>query len=376
MATQKEVLEVIQSKPDGFTLAELAEHFAIKPFALTKTLSDLKKKGSVTHEGELYKVAAEGTEKPPAQVPLPSDFDEFRKIGESIGITGDFLENIGTFVFRTDPYSIEAVLSALQSLHLRPDTIPRWTTMWAAAIGKPLPAKVAEVITPATTTTTMGSKEAKHYSVFGQQIVIDPSGPYDSVIDAQRELALRLQPAQPAGGSQEMTTIREELKTIREVMVSQQFNVLKEGLATTNQRLDNLGREKGEASRFGVLQTGVDRVGTELSGWRSDIKSLVPQFLARGQTIKRRTEQEKERFSQGLDGAIEQDKKTRKMEEALWPELKNMGQQGVVVAPSMVSRTSEASRPPCYVSGYVSGRVTCVDRRDDPACHQCSYASQ
>ena len=372
MATQKEVLEVIRSKPDGFSLAGLAEHFGVKPFALTKTLSDLKKKGSVTHEGGVYKVAAEGTEKPPAQVPLPSDFDEFTKIGESIGITGDFLENISTFVFRTDPYSIEAVLSALQSLHLRPDTIARWTTMWAAAIGKPLPAKVAEVITPATT--TMVSKEAKHYSVFGNQIVIDPSGPYDTVIDAQRELALRLQPAQQPGDS-EIRVLTEEVKSLREAQASQQFTMLKDLISAVNSKVDMISGDKKEASRFGVLQTGVDGVKNELSGWRSDIKTLVPQFLAQGATVKRRTEQEKQRFSEGLDKGIEHSRAARAMENKLWPELAMMDQQGVV-APSMVSPAATAPRPACYVSGYVSGRVTCVDRRDDPACAACLYSSQ
>ena len=55
MATQTEVLTVIQSYPEGVDINKLAEEFKVKPFSLTKVLADLRKKGSVVKEGELYR---------------------------------------------------------------------------------------------------------------------------------------------------------------------------------------------------------------------------------------------------------------------------------------------------------------------------------
>jgi hypothetical protein len=374
MPSQLEIINALKSLPEGADISTLAESLKVKAFQLTAGLAALRKKGSIVKEGEIYRVVADATattvtpalEKPIIETPLlPNDFDAFVGLAVTCGIEANFAKAIADFIFQGDAYDLNITYERLKSLHLRQDTLSRLLSMWASAIGKPIPQKVAEATTPASTITTT-SKEAKHYSVFGQQIVIDAAGPYDSVIDAQRELALRLQPAQQPGDSEGIRVLTEEVKSLREAQASQQFTMLKDLISAVNSKVDMISGDRKEASRFGVLQTGVDRVGTELSGWRSDIKSLVPQVLNQV-TIRRRTEQEKARFNQGLDKGIQRAKASVEAENKLWPELDASGRQ-VVTAPA-----PEVSKPGCYNRGYVNGVIGCVDRRDDPKCAVCSF---
>lgn len=91
MPSQTEILDVIHSHPEGITLNQLAEHFNTKPFALTKSISVLKKNELILHEGQIYKPKTP-SEVPPGQVPperltaVPDVVNDFELLLKDYGI--------------------------------------------------------------------------------------------------------------------------------------------------------------------------------------------------------------------------------------------------------------------------------------------------
>jgi len=102
MPSQTEILDLIHSHPEGITLNQIAEHFNTKPFALTKSISVLKKNELPLHEGQLYKPKTPSGV-PPGQVPperltaVPDVVKDFALLLKDYGIkkAGLIAKNIG-----------------------------------------------------------------------------------------------------------------------------------------------------------------------------------------------------------------------------------------------------------------------------------------
>lgn len=119
--------------------------------------------------------------------------------------------------------------------------------------------------------------------------------------------------------------LREELHKKDIEMMGEQNRLAQEGLKQEiirlEQRISLVDQGKTSDSKIGLLSDIVNKGFSEISGLRSDVKAIAPTILSRGASVKRRTEEEKAGFSEGLDKGIEQTKVTREMEEKLWPEL-------------------------------------------------------
>lgn len=120
--------------------------------------------------------------------------------------------------------------------------------------------------------------------------------------------------------------LRDELHKKDIEMITAQNTAIQQQLTNQITRLEQqislVGQGKTTDSKIGLMSDALQVISKEVSGARSDAKSLLPTILSRGQTVKRRTEEEKRAFSQGLDKGIERAKATSEAEEALWPELK------------------------------------------------------
>jgi hypothetical protein len=126
--------------------------------------------------------------------------------------------------------------------------------------------------------------------------------------------------------NQRLDQLRDELHQKDIQMITAQNTAIQEQLtkqiARLEQQIAAVGQGKTTDSKIGLLGDIVNKGFGEVSGLRSDVKSMIPTILSRGQTIKRRTEEEKTKFSDGLDKGIERAKATSEAEEKLWPELK------------------------------------------------------
>jgi hypothetical protein len=126
--------------------------------------------------------------------------------------------------------------------------------------------------------------------------------------------------------NQRLDQLRDDLHKKDIEMITTQNTAIQTQLTNQITRLEQqialVGQGKSTDSKIGLLGDIVNKGFGEVSGLRSDVKSMLPTILSRGQTVKRRTEAEKEHFSQGLDKGIERAKATKEAEEKLWPELK------------------------------------------------------
>lgn len=126
--------------------------------------------------------------------------------------------------------------------------------------------------------------------------------------------------------NQRLDQLRDDLHQKDIEMITTQNTAIQQQLTNQIARLElqiaAVGQGKSTDSKIGLLGDIVNKGFGEVSGLRSDVKSMIPTILSRGQTVKRRTEAEKEHFSEGLDKGIERAKATSEAEEKLWPELK------------------------------------------------------
>jgi len=265
MASQKEVLKAISTHPDGVGIGQLAGGFDTKPFALTKTLSDLKKKGYITHEGEIYQVtpaghdslgkaAAAGKAAALSAGELPGDFDVFRQLGESVGVRGDFLEAVTRHIFRLDYRNITTVFNELNSLALRPDVVVRWVKLWASHLGVPAPPQ-ATAPSPVAAGTVAPNQKPRTFVIIGGDIVPDEAGDY-SLNEALRILEAK----GSRSDDNETSQLRQEVSSLRDNLQEQRFSNLN---LQQEERLNSLKTEVTGQMRH--LAEGLDNLGERLS---------------------------------------------------------------------------------------------------------------
>lgn len=330
MAKQEEILAAIRSHPDGVDIATLATEFETKPFALTKGLSDLKKKGIITHIDGIYQVAAAPVaataEKPAVEKPpLPSDYDQFLEIGESIGVSGEFLKSISDYVFRSDPYSIETVHEALRGLHLRPDTIARWVQMWAGALRKPVPSSIESQVAA----TAQARPAPKRFSVVGENVVADPEGElsfYQALALLETKLAKQSQPQPGDSKIMELIVSRQDksdsrIEALLEKLSDQRFGVLQDAVVSLGKKFEDREGQHQVTDKIALLGKGMDHVVEGLNSVRTDFKPLLEGMALPGQgqrQLRQRSAKEKADFSEGLDRGIAREKKLQAMEDRLF----------------------------------------------------------
>lgn len=195
---------------------------------------------------------------------------------------------------------------------------------WGAQEKLPIPERLlAESESTAITT----SKEGKQrYSVMGMQICLDPAGPYDNVIDAQRELGLRLQQTQQSGGDNEVKELRQSFEALRAEMANRESAALREQIQSVKEGFQNqikvltdaIGAKTTEESKFGVMSKGLEGVLGEIKGIRGDAKPVVEMFLMRGMPPPaRRSKEEIARFASGLSKGIRKAELAQKQAAAL-----------------------------------------------------------
>lgn len=291
MATQVQVLESIKSRPEGTTIADLAQEFGVQPFLLTKVLSDLRKKGSVVKEGELYRVTAttvtpKATDKPLTEKPaLPSDFDEFVQIGESIGVVQPFLGTIANHIFRGKPYDIAWVYETLNKLHLRQDIADRWTEFWATAIKQPVP---EDVKTRQAETTGSGApaapkpQQVDKWSLIGDTPTRDPENGQYTWLQCLQLLESRKAQPQPQQGNELLQFLINRADTQDKTIQQLLQNLSDERVTNIEHRVSALSQGQSEINRYGLMNNLGKGVLDEVKGLRGDVKTGMID-LARAQ---------------------------------------------------------------------------------------------
>jgi len=359
---QQEVLDVISSYPEGVDIKTIADHFNMKPFGVSKVLSDLKKKDVVIYDNGLYRrkgtietTAESAAKKSPS---LPGDFDEFLRIGQSVGVSGDFLKAVADFIFAGHPYDVAWVHQALNSLHLRIDTVARWTNMWAATIGQPALRQAVEATTPLTTT----SPAQKKYIILGGRPVPDENGPYTfhealQVIESETR-------GQPSGGN-DIKELRGALESLRQEMQNQQIKALQSQLeqqAQQNERridevLTRIDRDRSVKSEYDILSQIAAGAMDEAKAWRGMVKeAVVPPRLPPPKTPEER-EQRKQKYRANL----QKDQRIEELGKRLFYGEKTQTE----------AESKSESRPGCFLANGAGG---CANAQD--TCGECQWRGQ
>ena len=122
--------------------------------------------------------------------------------------------------------------------------------------------------------------------------------------------------------SQSIETMREELHTQQLERIKEQheatMNLLTGKLAQLEQQMQASIQGKQVDSKYGLMSEGLKGILGEIGGARRDIKEIAPTFLQRGREKTVRTSEQKNHFDQGMEQAIESQKKSREMEDKLF----------------------------------------------------------
>ena len=145
-------------------------------------------------------------------------------------------------------------------------------------------------------------------------------------IDAVRaEMRATQRPPEADAQIQALTQV---IETLREELHAQQLERIKEQHEAATNLLTNkfsqLEKEvqasmmgKSVDSKYGLMSEGLKGILGEIGGARRDIKEIVPTFVQRREKAARTPEQ-KASFDQGMEQAIERQKKSREMEDRLF----------------------------------------------------------
>lgn len=159
--------------------------------------------------------------------------------------------------------------------------------------------------------TSATSVSPQRFSLIGGRIVADPNGlPYIQVL---QELEIRLNAqVKPAGDSEGLKEIRQEIKEMREAQTQAQIQALQSQLqaqaqASANQLrelTDRLDKEKVGRTEMDIIASVADGAMSEAKAWRTTLKEGIidggklPQMKTPGQREERKTK---------LHGALQAD---------------------------------------------------------------------
>lgn len=314
MPSQKDILKVIATYPDGVGIGQLAGELDTQTSALTKTLSDLKKKGYISHEGEIYQVTntgaayleqgeTAGKAATPSVSELPGDFDVFRQLGESVGVRGDFLEAVTRHIFRLDYRNITIVFNELSSLALRPDVVVRWAKLWASHLGVPAPTQVAGPLP--STGTGIPADKVERWSVEGGRPVPDEEGEY-TFARAMKVAQLERQ-ATASGGSEELKELRASIEALKDQRYldliggqQRQIEGLTASITNLKETVVELRRPVTGRSEMDIIYEVADKGFTEVASLRKDVKDYFKdQALPPAKTAEQR-EERKDKYRKAI----------------------------------------------------------------------------
>lgn len=111
---------------------------------------------------------------------IPGGYEKFQEIGRSLGIQENFLKVVCDHIFMGDSTDLDYVWQSLEGMYLRPDVTRRWFNLWARAVNKPVPTRIASEVTP------------ERWTIVNNMPVRDPEGEYTF---AQALQALRPTPS-------------------------------------------------------------------------------------------------------------------------------------------------------------------------------------
>jgi biotin operon repressor len=352
MSSQKEILESLEQEP--LSLAQLAEKLSVKPQGLTKTMADLKKKGFITHSDEgVYSTTEKGLNslveepKPTGEV-LPSEFDEFIRIGASLGIKSPFLENVAVFIFRLGHTDINAVYANLGRLALRPDIVARWTAMWGSFLGKPLPQQLNQA---AEALTGSQSGQARHlYLAIGGNVVATSLDDLDGLPQSEAiKLALFQQQQQqsqrqPGDGvvaelRSQVDTLRTQMSQEREARLTEQLSSVQNQLVSLQNEVRNLGTTAKASSEYDIMSQGIGLLDRRAASIESLFKGMV-----RGGMPTPMTQEQRARITGAMEQQAEADAELDELGRRLL-QIPQIGREPLPFKPQQPGFPQPAPRP-------------------------------
>jgi len=242
VGTRDDVERILASKPDGMTQAEAVkalkeEGIKVRSDIIRRRLNELSRynpprawrdEAGVWHAGKretsANSISTASSKKvpdaPPAQVTVPGDREEFKKLGMAVGMADPMLDAICDYVFRGDPHDIDWVAEALTSMHLRSDLESRWIRLWQMEIHAPIsPELKARLGQPIPDSAQSKQVARRRCTLVGNEIFPDPDGEFDSPQEALTfsKVQQSLHGQAPAGGESNAVTLAKALVDIKGV---------------------------------------------------------------------------------------------------------------------------------------------------------------
>jgi len=301
MATQMQVMEVISAHPDGIPLKDIADSLGVKSFGVTKTMSDLKKKGWVEKDEAtgLYMLTEDGITASQAEAPEVVQFldveGRFGALLSSYGIKEtkrivSYISSVGDNVY-SDLDSLKRCLIEQGIASGRVGPIVRH---WAAIEQLQLPETLAAEISPGSPAT----RQPQRWTVLDGRPILDEEGEYATFTQALKVAQMERQPV-AAGGNDEIKELKQEFAGFREALVNQQMAGLESRLREQGEEhrrqlddiLAKMQTDRSTRNEIDILASIVDGAKVEGAAWRSTIKeTLVNQGLPQPKTPEQRQE--------------------------------------------------------------------------------------
>jgi len=122
--------------------------------------------------------------------------------------------------------------------------------------------------------------------------------------------------------SKSIETMREELHAQQLARIQEQheatMSLMNNKLTLLEQQVQASIQGRQVDSKYGLMSDGLKGILNEIGGARRDIKEIAPAFLQRGREKQTRTPEQKAGFDQGIEHAIESQRKSREMEDKLF----------------------------------------------------------
>lgn len=372
----QKVLEQLYQTEGTIRPKEIADKIGETPLKVGQDLHALKQRGYAESESEgQWKITDEGRESvengdgketgkerkdKKTTGTVPSQSDLFQSVGENLGLEkkkgGTPLDAIVYYVQRTaDLDNLDSVWNALTEMGIAGDVKKRWIKLYAANLpNKELTPELREKLEmdekkEKVSVEPAAKPKIRLFNVVEGQIYPDEEGAYTFSQALQKVVAERsvsspaafdlpqlitaltpLFPKEiPKTDNSQLQTLAQSIETLREELHNQQLTHIQEqNQAVTGQLTDKITRLEQELhnavqtrqvdSKFGLMSKGLDGILGELGGARRDIKEVLPGLTGRGVQQTARTPEEKAKFDQGIDEAIDRQRKSREMEDALF----------------------------------------------------------
>lgn len=223
MTVIEAITQALREHPDGLSRQEIARVLAeqdvkVPSDTITRRLTDLRNGGKAWKDAEgIWHIGVEAEERKSPEVPVPGEYEEFRRLGEAVGMTDPLLEAMCRYVFSADSTDLRWVWEALSSMHLRPDITRRWFRLWSMAIKQPIPEELKEKVEQAEKPGTEAAFERKklRYTVVGNKLFVDPEGQFEKPQEAlafiETQRAVSGQPGSAAADTAEIVRAIGEL---------------------------------------------------------------------------------------------------------------------------------------------------------------------